>query len=59
MFDNLTRASYNRSFYLYLGSVTEPPCTEGVYRAIMKTPIKLPAVVIDKIKSKTFNSAVE
>jgi carbonic anhydrase len=38
----MKKGAYNKSFYYYLGSGTEPPCSEGVERFIMKNSIKLP-----------------
>ena len=33
----------DRGYYIYLGSLTEPPCTEGVMRVVLKTPATLSA----------------
>jgi len=31
----------SRSYYAYMGSLTIPPCTEGVLRLVLKTPVKV------------------
>ena len=33
----------DKSFYLYSGSETTPPCTEGVLHVVMKKVIKVKA----------------
>jgi carbonic anhydrase len=36
-----------RSFFHYMGSLTTPPCTEGIQWYVMRTPIELPAEQIE------------
>jgi len=31
----------NKDFYSYMGSLSQPPCTEGVYRFILTEPIPI------------------
>jgi len=55
---NLTTA-YSKSFYFYKGSESTPPCLEGVYRYVMKTPITLPSSTLKAIKTAVFDNEVE
>ena len=32
---------FDKSFYLYSGSESTPPCSEGLIRIVMKTPIRV------------------
>jgi carbonic anhydrase len=41
--------SGNRDYYRYSGSLTTPPCTEGVTFYVLKTPILLPRRQIDEL----------
>jgi carbonic anhydrase len=34
-------------YYMYMGSVTAPPCTEGVRWIVLKTPVEVSAAQID------------
>jgi carbonic anhydrase len=43
----LLPAEQVRAYYLYMGSVTAPPCTEGVTWFVLKAPIDLSAGQID------------
>jgi carbonic anhydrase len=40
----------NRSFYRYEGSLTTPPCSEGVEWIVMRSPITLSASQIDRFQ---------
>lgn len=33
----------SRAYYAYVGSLTTPPCTEGILRLVMKTPVQMSA----------------
>ncbi|MCJ9428294.1 carbonic anhydrase [Kordiimonas marina] len=41
----------NKTYYRYMGSLTTPPCTEGVNWYVLKTPIEFSAKQINAIKS--------
>ncbi len=41
----------DRSYYHYFGSLTTPPCTEGVNWSVLKTPIEVSEEQIEKFKS--------
>ncbi len=41
----------NHSYYHYVGSLTTPPCTEGVEWFVMKEPVEASKEQIEKIKS--------
>ena len=38
----------DKTYWRYSGSLTTPPCTEGVTRAVLKTPVALSAEQLDK-----------
>ena len=47
----------NRSFYRYFGSLTIPPCSEGVNWNVVKSPIEMSETQIKKFESVIeFNS---
>jgi carbonic anhydrase len=37
----------DRTFFTYAGSLTTPPCTEGITWFVMKTPIEMSPAQID------------
>lgn len=41
----------DRSYYHYFGSLTTPPCTEGVNWSVLKTPIEVSEEQIEKFRS--------
>ncbi|WCL54207.1 carbonic anhydrase [Gimibacter soli] len=43
----------SRGFYRYMGSLTTPPCTEGVHWYVMKEPIEMSAAQIRALKTLT------
>lgn len=43
----------NKSFYHYRGSLTVPPCTEGVEHFVLRTPVFVPKVTLDVISYKS------
>jgi carbonic anhydrase len=45
--DPNTLVPTERGYYIYMGSLTTPPCTEGVLWMVMKTPVTLSAEQID------------
>ena len=47
----------NRQFYKYSGSMTTPPCEEGVYWMVFKHPIQASAEQIQKLNEATGDNA--
>jgi carbonic anhydrase len=41
----------NREFYRYAGSLTTPPCTEGVRWHVLHTPIEVSAAQVDEFRA--------
>ena len=41
----------DRTYYRFMGSLTTPPCSEGVHWHVMKTPIAFSKAQIDDFKS--------
>jgi carbonic anhydrase len=39
---------HDTSYFLYTGSVTAPPCTEGVKWFVLKTPVEISAAQIQQ-----------
>lgn len=48
----------NKSYYHYRGSLTVPPCTEGVEHFVLKTSVYVPKVTLDMISSKSMPRGV-
>jgi len=40
----------NRHYYAYTGSLTEPPCTEGIRWLILKTPVSISKEQLDRFR---------
>ena len=49
---------FRKSFYWYMGSLSEPPCTQPVYRFVMKEAIKVPTTQFKTLREHTFDSSV-
>lgn len=47
----------SRDFYRYYGSLTTPPCSEGVLWTVLKDPIEMSAAQIDKFKTLVHENA--
>jgi carbonic anhydrase len=43
----------NKSYYHYRGSLTVPPCTEGVEHFVIETAVYVPKVTLDMIATKS------
>ncbi len=48
--DLMTLIPENRTYFHYMGSLTTPPCTEGVNWYVLKTPIKASKGEIERLK---------
>lgn len=46
MVDPTSMLPHDRSYYTYMGSVSAPPCTEGVRWIVLKTPVEVSAAQI-------------
>jgi carbonic anhydrase len=40
----------HRTYYTYIGSLTEPPCTEGVRWILLKTPTSISAAQVERFR---------
>jgi len=49
--DVLSMLPKEKRYYHYMGSFTTPPCTEGVYWYVLKEPVELSKIQIDKFRS--------
>ena len=50
-FDALSLLPKNRSYYRFNGSLTTPPCSEGVRWFVMKKPVAVSKAQIDAFKT--------
>jgi carbonic anhydrase len=41
IYDGFTELYFKKDFFYYIGSLSEPPCTEGVHRFIMSNHVYL------------------
>lgn len=48
----------NKSYYHYRGSLTVPPCSEGVEHFVLRTSVFVPKVTLDMISSKSMARGV-
>ena len=48
-----------KSFYWYTGSMTTPPCKEGIQHFIFEQPIFLPQSQFDLLKDKSYNTEID
>ena len=46
MIDPSAMLPRDKSYYMYMGSVSAPPCTEGVRWVVLKTPVEVSAAQI-------------
>jgi len=53
------RLFYNKSFFMYVGSESRPPCTEGVFRFVFKTPIKVRQSQLEAMRRGAYNLGVD
>lgn len=50
-FDPASLLPANKDFYSFMGSLTTPPCSEGVHWQVMKTPVTLSQAQLDEFKA--------
>lgn len=50
---------FQKTFYWYTGSYAEPPCTQPVFRFIMKEAINIPTTQFKSLKEHTFMTSDE
>lgn len=50
---------YQKTFYWYTGSLSEPPCSQPVFRFVMKEAVNIPATQFRSLKEHTFMTSDE
>jgi len=56
---NFFRKQVNRSFFHYKGSLSAPPCTEGVEHFVLKNAVSVSAAVLNILRNKSFKASEE
>lgn len=50
---------FRKSFFWYTGSMSTPPCKEGIQRFVFEQPIYVPQSQFDLLKEKSFNTEID
>jgi len=53
---NSFKKDFDKSFFHYSGSLSSPPCSEGVEHFIIKNPLFIPSTYLAQLKTKTFSN---
>lgn len=51
-------ANFKKTFFYYHGSISAPPCTEGIARVVMTEPITVTQSVLLAIKAGAYNAGI-